>query len=249
MKKNPPQKTAEPLAAYDTGIYRDLLRAPLSADNLKAFEARTKKEDAELFDLKRLLARAAELAQKTIDLYEDRPPTYEEWRRRFRAWEKNKTQTNFQRWRKLLPPRLGYPRAPSKTNDIPDNANRQLCYAQQLRAYVQHVQQALRHGDASEAALYGFWVGRFYEALRVCSVEHVAMTGRKVRRAERAGHAAVHGTREEKQTRWAAYQNALDTLASKHPHWSLSALRAEVARQHGVSFKTIERHTVAPRKA
>ena len=140
----------------------------------------------------------------------------------------------------------GVPKAPSKTDGIFHNVERQVEYAQLLLSYAHGVRQALDRDDVEEATLYGYWVGRSYEALRVCQVEWVALRGRKNIAATRKGHAGRYGTAADKERRWAAYQKELDTIAAKNPSWSLTALRHETAERLNVSFKTIERHTKSP---
>jgi hypothetical protein len=47
----------------------------------------------------------------------------------------------------------------------------------------------------------------------------------------------------EKEARWRQYQAGLDYVRGKHPEYSQAAAWAEVAQTHGVSPKTIQRHT------
>lgn len=215
------EKTDKVIPAYDTGIYRDPPQRYVDITDPVVVRASWEKEDQEIFNLDTWLTKAQKFAQETIDCYEYRP--------------------------KSPPPNWGFPRSPSKSEGIHENVKRQLEYARTLRVYVQHVHQALDKGDSREAALYGFLVGQYYEALRVCQVEHVAVRGRKNIAATRKGHAGRYGTMANKQRRWDEYQQALVSLATNHPTWKLTALRSKVAKNFSVSFKTIERHTIDPR--
>lgn len=78
--------------------------------------------------------------------------------------------------------------------------------------------------------------------------EACAATGEKVQRAAREGHASTHGTPEEKAARWAEYQSAVDTILERAPRLSLTDARKRAAREMGVSYNTIRRHTADPRK-
>lgn len=79
-----------------------------------------------------------------------------------------------------------------------------------------------------------------------------ALRGRKIHEAAKRGHEEVHGTTEEKQTRWAAQQAAVDEVIAKHPRWSITQARHRVAENHkgerGWSYDTLLHHTKDPRK-
>lgn len=72
-----------------------------------------------------------------------------------------------------------------------------------------------------------------------------ARRGRKVHQGSKDGHAAVHGTSEEKQERWGQYQADLKQAHKEHPLWKITALRKSVAKKHGVSLTTIRNNTHA----
>jgi len=135
---------------------------------------------------------------------------------------------------------------PSKKAGVPHNVKRQVDFAVMLLGHIRMVQENVDVANVKGAALCGYYVGMYHGALRVCEVEHVALRGRKVGKGGKKGHEKAHGTPEKKQQKWAAYQDALEKLAAKNQHWSLTGLRKEVAKQFGVSFKTIERHTTPP---
>ena len=173
------KKSDQIIPAYDTGIYRDPPKRYVNPTDPVAYRALTEREDQEIFNLDAWLSNTREFAQAIIHRYEDRSG-YEKWEQYKRLWEQDKERA------KKLPPkegailRFGHPLAPSKSKGIPENVGRQLKYAQKLRDNIHRVEQALTKEDSQEAALYGFLMGQYYEALRVCQVEHVAMRGRKV---------------------------------------------------------------------
>lgn len=138
--------------------------------------------------------------------------------------------------------------SPSHAKGIPANVKRQVHYAKYLRSQAAMTRQAVELGDAMKAAAHAFWVGRYHEALRVCGVEHIAATGRKVRHGARIGHAKTHGAAKEKTARWDQFQKTIDKLHKDFPSWSYKKLCLEAARHHGCDARTIERHTINPRK-
>ena len=69
-----------------------------------------------------------------------------------------------------------------------------------------------------------------------------AARGDKVLQAARKGHAAVHGTKEEKQARRAAHRAAFDEVRVNHPCRSKEWICAHLAKRFGVCSKTIKRH-------
>lgn len=70
-----------------------------------------------------------------------------------------------------------------------------------------------------------------------------AVRGRKVLDGVLYAHEQAHGTKQEKENRWAQYYADCVEVKHQHPHWRLTAVRQEVADKHGVNLKTIERHT------
>lgn len=138
--------------------------------------------------------------------------------------------------------------SPSKANGIPDNVKRQVHYARFLRSQVALTRLFVERGDTQKAAAHAYWVGRYYEALRMTSIEHVAHTGRKVRRGGREGAARAHGLAAQKIARGSAYQKTIDDLHKKFSRWGYKKLCAEAGTLHRVSARTIERHTKKPTK-
>ena len=57
------------------------------------------------------------------------------------------------------------------------------------------------------------------------------------------GHEAVHGTAAEKLQRWDKYQVELEAAHERHPERGIMDLQRIVARCHGVSLRTVQRHT------
>jgi hypothetical protein len=74
-----------------------------------------------------------------------------------------------------------------------------------------------------------------------------AERGRRVLRGAKSGHNAVHGTKEVKLARWAAYKDTLDDLRAKHPSWSYEELKRRTAKKHKCNPKTIGRHCPNPK--
>src|SRR5262249_7336130 len=72
-------------------------------------------------------------------------------------------------------------RDPSPKDGIPHNVKRRVDYARSLMHHIQEVRENLEKGEVHRAIYHSFWVGRYYEASRVCEVEHIAVTGRGVR--------------------------------------------------------------------
>ena len=70
-----------------------------------------------------------------------------------------------------------------------------------------------------------------------------AKRGSKVHEGAKKGHAAVHGTQEEKLEGWKKLQIELETVHAEHPRWGITDIRKEAANRCGVSSKTVERHT------
>lgn len=70
-----------------------------------------------------------------------------------------------------------------------------------------------------------------------------AQRGRKIKTSASLGHAAVHGTREEKAARWGKYLSDCIDVARANPRLGMTAVRQTVAERNGVSLKTVARHT------
>jgi hypothetical protein len=100
-----------------------------------------------------------------------------------------------------------------------------------LREYLQ--------GLASEIAALA-------QRITARSSEAHATRGWKTAEAARAGHETTHGTPEEKRIRFERYQNAVDLMCSDGTTYTEASQK--VAQRFGVSSKTIQRHTSAPRR-
>jgi hypothetical protein len=70
-----------------------------------------------------------------------------------------------------------------------------------------------------------------------------AIRGAKVHQAARDGNTAVYGTAEEKQERREQTKRALAGLQSRNPALSLTDARRKVAKELGISYSTVRRHT------
>jgi len=81
-----------------------------------------------------------------------------------------------------------------------------------------------------------------------CLKAPALMTGWKVRAASKQGHEAIHGTKEEKQQKWARYQQAVNQCHEENLQWGITAIHSKVAEDFDCSTKTIQRHTQNPIK-
>lgn len=75
----------------------------------------------------------------------------------------------------------------------------------------------------------------------------------KANRGRKAGHAAIHGTAEEKQARWARMQKLVDEKLAANPrlsHSGASKIVAEKLTSEGIKCvaRTVRLHTVDPRR-
>lgn len=80
------------------------------------------------------------------------------------------------------------------------------------------------------------------------SVCQSAKTGEKVRSGSRKGAERANGPKEEREARYADYQNDLNELSKKYPNASHWLLCDKVAKKHGVSQLTIHRNTCHSKK-
>jgi len=80
-----------------------------------------------------------------------------------------------------------YKNHPPGTASAPSNLEEQYGDAFRLLNYTNLIYKALEAGDTPKAALYGYWVGRFYEKLCVRQVEHVALVEREQMKNRKAG--------------------------------------------------------------
>lgn len=122
-------------------------------------------------------------------------------------------------------------------------------FARRMQADIGRVRLEISKGNAARAAHVALLLGITMEACRVKGIwEPHALRGEKSVKAGRHGHEAVHGTEEEKQARWSRYQSDLiDILQKPNNHLSLTDARKKVAKEHGVSYGTVLRHTKDPR--
>lgn len=87
-------------------------------------------------------------------------------------------------------------------------------------------------------------LGRLVERMGVRVFEPNAELGIKFSNAQRKRHETAHGTPAEKQARYAAYQEAVDTLRITNPNFSYNGACGLVAKQFGMHINTIKKHTV-----
>jgi hypothetical protein len=137
---------------------------------------------------------------------------------------------------------------PSVQNRTVHNWKGRWDYAIQVLAYVKLVREQRKQGNWEKVTVYSYWLGRYYEGLRVRRTEHNAARGRKTGpNPGRRGHVEAYGTPQQKQARWALYQVTVDALFQQFPRWNYDRLCREAGKRHKVSAKTIERHTTNPR--
>lgn len=79
-------------------------------------------------------------------------------------------------------------------------------------------------------------------------VDADALRGRRIVECARHGHEVTHGTTEEKETRWAVYQNEVNKLCDAHPNWSWTEITHRAAKNRACCAKTIARRCHDPRK-
>ena len=75
-----------------------------------------------------------------------------------------------------------------------------------------------------------------------------ATRGRKSMLSAKQGHAVIHGTREQKEARWAQYQTDVNAYHIRFPALSHLDLCDRVANDHGVHRDTVRKHTTNPNK-
>lgn len=76
-----------------------------------------------------------------------------------------------------------------------------------------------------------------------------AIRGAKIAASARAGHEAMHGTRDEKEQKWSSYQSIVDEIADKNPALSWARIQQIAADRVGVHPKTIYRHCKNPKQS
>jgi hypothetical protein len=70
-----------------------------------------------------------------------------------------------------------------------------------------------------------------------------AELGAKMRDKGREGHELAHGTDEEKQARWSAWQLHIDTLRSRYPTYSHNKLCEITSAELGIPVSTLRLRT------
>ncbi|OHB73018.1 MAG: hypothetical protein A2Z25_09850 [Planctomycetes bacterium RBG_16_55_9] len=90
--------------------------------------------------------------------------------------------------------------------------------------------------------------GMSLQVLNVGMIAAHTRRGKKVQDAAKEGHAAVHGTSEEKQKRYRRYQQAIDMYMKQNPAVSYERACSRVALAEGVHTITVKRHTIRPKK-
>ena len=101
-----------------------------------------------------------------------------------------------------------YKNHPPGTASAPSNLEEQYGDAFRLLNYTNLIYKALEAGDTPKAALYGYWVGRFYEKLCVRQVEHVALVEREQMKNRKAGGQAK-AIKPEVKNAWQAKANEI----------------------------------------
>lgn len=143
--------------AYDTGIYRDEPTLYCPIRTLKDMEAFQHRSEAEAGKLFNLDSLLTEA---------------EDFARKIRDRHED---------------REGVPRLPPKEDPVVANGKRQAHYAKYLLSQIEITREAMKQGNAQKAATHAYWVGRYYEALRVCQVEHIAARERTQMAARKRG--------------------------------------------------------------
>jgi hypothetical protein len=105
------------------------------------------------------------------------------------------------------------------------------------QTFIKKINDDVRWGEITE---------RYQE---INDLKPYAKTGEKVKKGAKSGHIEVHGTDEEKATRWREYQEHINALSYRNPHLSYSDLQKEAAKHCKVSAKTIQRHTTNPKES
>ncbi len=108
-----------------------------------------------------------------------------------------------------------------------------------LREY-ERLSKSRTRADATQAAYLAMEAGRYYERLLVRKESPHLRRGQKIIKAAREGHAARHGSPEEKAARWANYVRRFNVLRKERPNLSRAELYRRVAKEFGVSAKSIE---------
>lgn len=171
---------------------------------------------AENMDLDRVLSRLQKAALLILARHKSPPaPTKHKWPKRADTW----------------PHRL--------PDDAPEIARDAKDVMIKLRILRDHIAA----GDLPMAALFGIRLGTCAGRMGVRWAEPHVARGRKTLRAAKAGHAATHGDRQQKNERWARYQDLLDGYLKRNPDASYNAACTYVSAKEGRSARTIQRHT------
>lgn len=70
-----------------------------------------------------------------------------------------------------------------------------------------------------------------------------ASRGWKIKDSAQKGHESVHGSQQDKQSRFETYRLEFNNLHAANPHRSKEWCYARIAKKFDVSAKTIKRHT------
>lgn len=109
--------------------------------------------------------------------------------------------------------------------------------AYQMSIYTEEIEALETKWVAFQATVgWGNWV-------RLEKAMPDAQRGRKIKTSASLGHAAVHGTQEEKAARWGKYLRDCVDVARANPRLGMTAVRQTVAEMNGVSLKTVARYT------
>lgn len=126
---------------------------------------------------------------------------------------------------------------PDVKKGIAHNWKRRMDYARQALAYVKLVRERREQGDWEKVAIYSYYVGRYYEALRVLRIEHNAARGRKTLHAAWLGG---HGRATDPQT-VADWLARTDVLRKEDPSISDLKVAQIISFKIGGNVETIRK--------
>lgn len=153
-------------------------------------------------------------------------------------WGSDGRSPEFADWRMLAEDLIA--EAQSR-RDLPKGA-KEACGDVRYYLVYQRQIEAGQWTDRQDLYRYGVALGMALERLRVWLDSTAVKRGRKVQKGAQDGHEAVHGTREEKEARWAGFRALYDTIKARNPYLLHSDLVRLTAKQAGVSEATIKRH-------
>jgi hypothetical protein len=129
---------------------------------------------------------------------------------------------------------------------LPENPPPAARDANELLVDIHILDHWLEEGNARAAAWIAIRIGRRTERMMVRRFEPHAKRGRTVLAAASRGGTerwSNEETRAGLETRQREYRVGVDAIHREYPRLSWSAVCARVAKKHGVSAKTVQRHT------